>query len=1260
MVTPKQNRYHFLCTKKWSNRFIGSVKLLLASVLFLISFQAFSQSIQFDQAQNGKSPGFSITWTNGILNATHTTYYEGVSTPQRLFISGLSGTSHTIKIRHLAESGGKHAYDFLTSWSQAIATAIDIGGVNVNELTNLYSAQLDDAPAEFTGANAANFNNTAFSTSNTKYAKASYLPVTFGTADGTQGNTDDVIDCYNNTYGDPFIEIAGNQDITAFNVVAEAGYTADYKVYTISWTSASDRVMLRFAGHPSIGQGTPPSICGYGSGQGAGSINGGNYHIKLDYLDGSIGERDNQVMANTFQIPPTCGLTGPLVACPETPSLTFTYQGTNAANANLVFTFTSNTANASFANGSVLNTLNATADASGNYTLTVYPASTAGFTAGGDFQVHVAATASGGSCGQDASLTHIESVQVQASADPTSFSIAAANHSSQLNAAVTLDGTLLTDAQADAQFSFSWSQDPPTGGSLSATNIRNPVFTATSAGTYEFTVTATQKDDPNCSSTSKVTVVVTPGAGCPSIGDLTLCAGGSGTVSATGAIPANTHYDWSIVAPANGASITSANTHDVTSVNVQAGTANFTVRLTISYDNTALTPLQCDKVVVVNPVAVVVAGGPNTLCQSASTQQITLSGASVSGGANSGAWSIVSSVPAGGGSLSSTAQTTNPEAVTFTVSANYAGVITLRLTSADPEGPCPAVTADRTITIGQAAVVVAGGPNTVCQSASPSAITLAGASVSGGTTTGTWSIVSGGGSLSNTNPTTDPATVTYTPAANFNGTVTLRLTSADPDGNGPCVAASADRTINVTPTPSCSISGLSEVCNSSSNNYTSTITPSGGTVSHSWSITGNGTITSGTTDAMVTVQAGAAGSYTLTDNITRNGCTSQCTKTVTVNSCDVNCTYTQGYFGNKGGISCNGAPSVPGPNQFTTAQLITNSINTYTLNSYTPALPNTAPFTNQMLVVGKPGHSVYMNSSSTDVSAIIDHLPGGGNSYPLNAGNVQISSSAMSQYLSKQGRINNTLLAQTIALGLNLGIKSSLNGFGLQADKYLVTADVTECGSTQIKDCQFAWDPVLMQWNVTYTPYHVFDKIPAALYNAISPKTVGGLFTYANKALAGEALASGVNLTMIANAVDLINNAFDGCRSFVSWASGSTAPSANSFCIRPPVTTIASARVLREQNSALDANKLNARAYPNPYNGSLSFNFISPVSGKALLEVYDLLGRKLAIVYEGTVNAGTEKTVNYQVPALHRVPMIYKLSVGNHSVYGKLLPKSEE
>ncbi len=79
-------------------------------------------------------------------------------------------------------------------------------------------------------------------------------------------------------------------------------------------------------------------------------------------------------------------------------------------------------------------------------------------------------------------------------------------------------------------------------------------------------------------------------------------------------------------------------------------------------------------------------------------------------------------------------------------------------------------------------------------------LTLTGSSVGGGATTGAWSIVSGGGSLSSTAQTATPQNVIYTPAANFTGPVLLRLTTntvTNSNCGSNAISAYADRNINV-------------------------------------------------------------------------------------------------------------------------------------------------------------------------------------------------------------------------------------------------------------------------------------------------------------------------------------------------------------------------------------------------------------------------------------------------------------------------------
>jgi len=173
------------------------------------------------------------------------------------------------------------------------------------------------------------------------------------------------------------------------------------------------------------------------------------------------------------------------------------------------------------------------------------------------------------------------------------------------------------------------------------------------------------------------------------------------------------------------------------------------------------------------------------------------------------------------------------------------------------------------------ATVTPGGPDNVCQSATPAAITLNGASVGGSATTGAWSITSGGGVLSSTAQTASPEAVTYTPAANFTGTVTLTLTT-----NGSPVA-SGTRTITVNPLPSLILASSTEACLGSSIVYS---LPSGMS-NYAWTVSSGGTITAGggSGDNSVTVTWNTTVIQSVSVNYTNgNGCTATNSRTVPV------------------------------------------------------------------------------------------------------------------------------------------------------------------------------------------------------------------------------------------------------------------------------------------------------------------------------------------------------------------------------------------
>jgi hypothetical protein len=150
------------------------------------------------------------------------------------------------------------------------------------------------------------------------------------------------------------------------------------------------------------------------------------------------------------------------------------------------------------------------------------------------------------------------------------------------------------------------------------------------------------------------------------------------------------------------------------------------------------------------------------------------------GGATTGAWSIVS----GGGSLSSTAQTSTPQNVTYTPAANFSGTVTLRLTTNDPTGPCPAVFDERTITVNPLPTAPTVTGAAIC---GPGVVDLSANGCAGGTLN--WYSAASGGTLVNTG-------TTYSP--NISSTTSYWVSCTD--GNG-CVSARTQVTGTVNAIP---------------------------------------------------------------------------------------------------------------------------------------------------------------------------------------------------------------------------------------------------------------------------------------------------------------------------------------------------------------------------------------------------------------------------------------------------------------------------
>ncbi|MBN4072204.1 gliding motility-associated C-terminal domain-containing protein [Flavobacteriales bacterium AH-315-E23] len=191
-----------------------------------------------------------------------------------------------------------------------------------------------------------------------------------------------------------------------------------------------------------------------------------------------------------------------------------------------------------------------------------------------------------------------------------------------------------------------------------------------------------------------------------------------------------------------------------------------------------------------------------------------------------------------------------------------AGTVTLTITSNDPAGPCPAAVDPMILTISNDATVSAGIDTSIC---SDLPITLSGV-MGGGATSVTWTST-GTGAFDNVTL----LAATYTPSAAdiAAGTDTLIITTNDPDGAGPCIAALDSMILTINPVATVSANVDDVICENST--YTMSGSRGGGASSSTWTSSGDGVFdVPGNVAAVYTPGAGDIAAGTVTLKITTN------------------------------------------------------------------------------------------------------------------------------------------------------------------------------------------------------------------------------------------------------------------------------------------------------------------------------------------------------------------------------------------------------
>jgi|GEM_PF-1000908 len=279
------------------------------------------------------------------------------------------------------------------------------------------------------------------------------------------------------------------------------------------------------------------------------------------------------------------------------------------------------------------------------------------------------------------------------------------------------------------------------------------------------------------------------------------------------------------------------------------------------------------------------AGADKTTCQSGSPAAITLNGSTVGGTASTtvgGTWSINSLVPANGGvngTLSSTAfRTSSPntiQTVTYTPPVNYSGVVTLWLTSNDPDGngPCGPLVDSVRIFVTQAPIVANASTMAICSGENTN---IALTSVIPSTYTWTIGTITGSITGAIAGAGNDISQVLVNPSTSTAGTVQYVITPT-PISPAVCPAVTSSITVTVRPLPAPSLSrSPATVCSGTASVLTATNT--GGTLNTTLSGINNtvqGISSSGTPTitSSISLPAGtitAASAITLNMNLTHS------------------------------------------------------------------------------------------------------------------------------------------------------------------------------------------------------------------------------------------------------------------------------------------------------------------------------------------------------------------------------------------------------
>ncbi|MBW6501177.1 MAG: T9SS type A sorting domain-containing protein [Bacteroidales bacterium] len=314
------------------------------------------------------------------------------------------------------------------------------------------------------------------------------------------------------------------------------------------------------------------------------------------------------------------------------------------------------------------------------------------------------------------------------------------------------------------------------------------------------------------------------------------------------------------------------------------------------------------------------------------------------------------------------------------------------------------------------------------------------------------------------------------------------------------------------------------------------------------------------------------------------------------------CTYTQGFFGNLGGLTCDG---------MTALDLMKAAF--WDGSSYMESVN-----------FGAGGRVFELFYTDITSGNIFKMLPGGGKDATLRgyATFAEISTWRNVPISIKKatfGKIDNTLLAQTIVLWFNMQNDLALGSLTI-TDEVIITADAAGCGSDEP-----------MPGTEMYTALS-----PAVLDYFGGAFTVEQLFSLANQMLGGEIDIKEISPSSISMTIDAINNAFDECRVLVGFTD-----------VIPPDLGIVS---LTKMNTSIELI-----VYPNPFSTYATFEMKALEDTKVRVDIYNNAGSLITVICDEVMQSGDVRSVILDGSKYMQGEYIYRVSTNTGFVSGTIV-----